>query len=83
MSADEIAREFAHLTLAQVYAALAYYFDNRELVRSHIKEDDHYAESMRLSVKRHNALGNAKSHGCRWESSFILMRACPEPSHAD
>jgi uncharacterized protein (DUF433 family) len=47
MSAEEIAREFAHLTLAQVYAALAYYFDNRELVRSHMKEDDHYAESMR------------------------------------
>ena len=51
MSAEEIAREFSHLTLAQVHSALAFYFDNRELVRSHMKKDDDYAESMRSQLK--------------------------------
>lgn len=30
MSADEIIAEFPQITLADVFAALAYYFDNRE-----------------------------------------------------
>ena len=50
MTAEEIAREFAHLTLAQVHSALAYYFGNRELVRAHSNEDDDYAASMRTKL---------------------------------
>jgi uncharacterized protein (DUF433 family) len=32
MSAEEIAEQYSHLTLAQVYAALAYYHANQEEV---------------------------------------------------
>ena len=43
MTADEIAREYPHLSLAQVHAALSYYFDHRELVRSQMKSDRDFA----------------------------------------
>jgi uncharacterized protein (DUF433 family) len=39
-SPDEIVRSFPHLTLADVYAALAYYHDNRIVIDEHIREDD-------------------------------------------
>ncbi len=38
-SPDEIVRSLPHLTLAQVHAALAYYFDHREDVLNEIRED--------------------------------------------
>ena len=38
-SPDEIVRSLPHLTLAQVHAALAYYFDHREEVLDEIRED--------------------------------------------
>jgi hypothetical protein len=43
MTADEIAREYPHLSLAQVHAALSFYFDHRELVRSQMKADREFA----------------------------------------
>ena len=36
MSPEEIANEFPHLTLAQIYAALAYYHANREQIEADI-----------------------------------------------
>ena len=33
-------RSFPHLTLADVYAALAYYHDNRIVIDEHIREDE-------------------------------------------
>ena len=39
-SPDEIVRSFPHLTLADVYAALAYYHDNRVVIDEHIRDDD-------------------------------------------
>ncbi len=39
-SPDEIVRSFPHLTLADVYAALAYYHDNRIVIDEQIREDD-------------------------------------------
>jgi uncharacterized protein (DUF433 family) len=30
ISPEELVREFSHLTLAQVYDALSYYYDNKE-----------------------------------------------------
>lgn len=38
--ADGIAKELDHLTLAQVYAALAYYHTNKELVEADIAEEE-------------------------------------------
>jgi uncharacterized protein (DUF433 family) len=46
MSADEIAVEY-NLTLSDVYAALAYYFDHRDDVDRQIAEDDLFAETLR------------------------------------
>ena len=46
MSPEEIAAEYAHLTLAQVYGALAYYHANREEMDAHLAAEE--AESERI-----------------------------------
>ena len=45
-SADEIAAEY-DLTLGDVYAALAYYFDHREEIERSINEGQAFAEALR------------------------------------
>jgi uncharacterized protein (DUF433 family) len=45
-TADEICAEY-NLTLAEVYAALAYYFDHREEIDQNIKEDEAFAKALR------------------------------------
>jgi uncharacterized protein (DUF433 family) len=45
-SADEIATDY-DLTLADVYAALAYYFDHREEIDGRMREDRAFAEALR------------------------------------
>ena len=45
-SADEIAVEYS-LTLADVYAALAYYFDHRQEIDEGMTEDRAFAEALR------------------------------------
>ena len=46
MSIDEIAAEY-DLTLADVYAALAYYFDHRSEIDKAIEESRNFAEALR------------------------------------
>lgn len=46
LSADAIAREYK-LSLAQVYAALTFAFDNLEAIRQAIRESDAQAERIR------------------------------------
>ena len=46
MSADEIACEY-DLTLADVHAALAYYFDHREEIDRSIEAGEAFAEALR------------------------------------
>ena len=54
LTAEEIAEEFGHLTLAQVHAALAYYHANREEIDSAIASDE--AEADRVEQQhRQNA----------------------------
>lgn len=48
-SPDEIVRSFPHVTLADVYAALEYYHDNRIVIDEHIRDDD--AMVSRLKVE--------------------------------
>jgi uncharacterized protein (DUF433 family) len=45
-SADEIASEY-DLTLADVYAALAYYYDHRAEIEKAIKESEEFVEALR------------------------------------
>lgn len=52
---EEIARRMQHLTLAQVYAALAYYHANRGEIEADLAEED--AEYQRLA-----ALHGRKTH---------------------
>ncbi|MCE7874377.1 DUF433 domain-containing protein [bacterium CPR1] len=43
---DQIAREF-ELSLSQVHAALAYYFDHIEEIREDLRQEDKFAEELR------------------------------------
>jgi len=45
-SPDEIVATYTHLTLADVHAALAYYFDHRDEVRESLRQDADFAESL-------------------------------------
>jgi uncharacterized protein (DUF433 family) len=47
-SADEIATEY-DLSLADVYAALAYYYDHREEIDRELAEDEEFVAAMRAS----------------------------------
>jgi uncharacterized protein (DUF433 family) len=46
LGADEIATEH-DLSLADIYAALAYYFDHRDDIEQQIAEDDAFVEALR------------------------------------
>lgn len=48
-SADEIASEYG-LTLADVYAGLAYYFDNRAEIDQAVAESEAFIEALRQSM---------------------------------
>ena len=44
---DEIVSRFPQLTLADVYAALSYYWDHRDEMQRRIKEDKEFIEEMK------------------------------------
>ncbi|HEV3342122.1 MAG TPA: DUF433 domain-containing protein [Pirellulales bacterium] len=46
-SPDEIVSALPHLTLAQVHAALSYYFDHREGILREMREDEEYVRRQR------------------------------------
>ncbi len=46
-SPDEIAQQYPDITLADIYAALAYYHDHQEAIRQQIEDDRAYAEAFR------------------------------------
>jgi uncharacterized protein (DUF433 family) len=50
MSPDEIVSEYPTITLSDVYAALAYYFDHREEVDREIREAEEFAERFRAGA---------------------------------
>lgn len=68
LSPEEIAREYPHLTLAQVYASLAYYFDHKDEVRQHMKADAAYAQAVETELRKtQNAVsGKDANHGGVW-----------------
>ena len=49
MSPDEIVALYPELSLSDVHAALAYYFDNVDEIRSDIRRNDEIAEQLRAS----------------------------------
>jgi uncharacterized protein (DUF433 family) len=46
MSPDEIVYHYPSITLADVYAALAYYYDHLEEIRQQIRESDDFAREL-------------------------------------
>lgn len=49
-SPDQIVTDFPQLSLADVYAALAYYHDRREEIDRQIREDDQFAAEMKAQA---------------------------------
>jgi uncharacterized protein (DUF433 family) len=47
MSPDEIAATYPSITLADVYAALAYYHDHREEIRERMRADEEFVADLR------------------------------------
>lgn len=45
-SPEEIATSFGHLTLAQIYAALAYYHLNRDEIEGDLAEEDAHSAAL-------------------------------------
>lgn len=45
-SADEILTHFSHLTLADIHAALAHYYDNRQAIDEQAADDERFAEQL-------------------------------------
>jgi uncharacterized protein (DUF433 family) len=50
MSPDEISAICPSITLADVYAALAYYHDHREEIRARMKADEEFVAEMRAKA---------------------------------
>ncbi len=50
MSPDEIVSNYPSITLADVYAALAYYHDHLAEIRQQIKEDEQYAQELQAKT---------------------------------
>jgi len=50
LSPEEIADELGHLTLAQVYAALAYYHANREEIETDLESEEAEVEKLEQEV---------------------------------
>jgi uncharacterized protein (DUF433 family) len=46
-SPDEILSDFPHLTLADIHAALAYYYDFREEIEQQMAADEAFVQSLR------------------------------------
>lgn len=49
MTSEELVKEFSHLTLPEVYDALSYYYENREVIDEEIsiKESDFKVKALR------------------------------------
>ena len=46
-SPDDIVRAYPHITLADVHAALAYYYDNRQAIDQQIRDGEQLVERMK------------------------------------
>jgi uncharacterized protein (DUF433 family) len=49
LSAEDIAQTYSHLTLAQIYTALAYFHDHREEIEQELKSDQEEYDRLKSS----------------------------------
>ena len=57
LSPKEIAREYPQITLAQVHAALAYYYDHRDEIRAQMRADEQFVQGSWLLKFRSSERG--------------------------
>ena len=50
LSPDEIVSRHPTITLADIYAALAYYHDNFEEIRQHIQGSEHFVRELQAKI---------------------------------
>lgn len=50
LSPDEIVSRYPTITLSDVYAALAYYHDHFQEIRTHMQEDEDLVREMRAEI---------------------------------
>ncbi|MBW4554597.1 MAG: DUF433 domain-containing protein [Trichormus sp. ATA11-4-KO1] len=50
LSSDEIVSQYPSITLADVYAALAYYHDHLEEIRQQIRDDEEFAKQLQAQT---------------------------------
>ena len=60
---EQMLKQYPSLSLAQVHAALAYYYDHKEEIESYIKEDEAWDE--RYERERAEYLSKRSSSGSR------------------
>lgn len=60
LTPDEIVSQFPHLTMAGVYAALAYYWDHRDEIDLQMRQETAYVERMK---QKHPSLLEQKRAG--------------------
>lgn len=77
LSPEDIAAEYPHLSLAQVYGALAYYHANRDVLDAHmaaeeVESDRIEQEHLRLQKSGAGGFGSTSTRippGIRWRGS--------------
>ncbi len=62
-SPEQIHEQHAHLTLGQIYAALAYYFDHKSELDADIERRDKEAETMRLAAGESDFIKRLRAEG--------------------
>lgn len=66
MSPDEIVTSHPTITLAQVYAALAYYYDHKDEIDADVEEGRRFAEELKAKSppsKLQKLLGTSEANG--------------------
>ncbi len=60
LTPEQIAREHPQISLAQVHAALAYYFDNRQEIRQQMKQDEEFIAALQAAGRQ---ASSKQAHG--------------------
>ena len=64
LTPEELREQYSHLSLAQIYAALAYYYDHKEAIDQSLEEEEALAEAFKQNnPSRLREKLEALSHG--------------------
>jgi uncharacterized protein (DUF433 family) len=63
LNPEEILREHSHLSLAQIYAAFAYYYDHQAAIDAQIRQDGERVEELRREAGEHPFVKRMRAEG--------------------